>query len=156
MSTNFVINFEITEDEWRRSAKKRTEPDAEPIFDAFYGNIGIMAAGEDLFIERNFYMSVADLAVGLCAILQEGFPGEATRSKATFRQGDDALEIYFERDLNNVLISCNTGRKNVLQVSGEDFREGVSTFIKQFTRETIRKIPKALDWRDLQQLRAYA
>lgn len=155
MSTNFVIKFEISELEWHRSAKKRTEPGAEPIFDAFYGNIRIMAGEEDLFAGRNYHMSVADLAVGLCTILQEGFPGEAAQSKATFRQGDDALEIYFDHDGNNVVVSCNIGAGHILHVSREDFLEGAAAFIKEFTREVVKKVPKALEWQDLQELRPY-
>jgi hypothetical protein len=149
----FAILYSITEEEWDRTAAQRFDPDAQPIFERFYGDVQLYAGGQ-LLLGTGYHMSVADLARGLAVILSRDLPELGDRDSAVFEQSDDALRINFERRGDRLTIASNHGAAQG-ETSMPAFLVGTKAFLRRFAKEASIKIPGALDWKDLQVLRPY-
>ena len=155
MQPEFAIVYTIDDAEWERAVHARSEPDAEPVFDCFYGNVQLIAAGTPMLGERTYNISVADLACGLAEILRSELPTVGSDHAATFRQSDDSLELTFERRGEQIHISSNVAGSKATDVNAADFFAGAKEFIERFARELSTRIPAALEWKDLSALRGY-
>jgi hypothetical protein len=153
VNAQFLVEYDITDDEWDRTAAKRFDPDVEPIFDCFYGNVHLYI-GDQPLLGRGYHMSVADLACGLAVILSRDLPELGDRHNAVFEQSDDALRIDFERRGDRLTIKSNHGAAQG-ETSMPAFLAGTKAFLRRFAQEASSRVPAALDWKDLQVLRAY-
>jgi len=153
VSGSFEISFEIADDEWERSAALRHDAEAEPLFDCFYGHVQVSANGTRLFLEP-YYMSVADLAVGLGQILVDRHLG--TRGRAAFHEGEDNLVIDIVRDGDLVRVISNFEPERRLAVLLVDFERGVEAFIGEFLGRAAAWVDDPIGWNDLQVLAAFA
>lgn len=149
MNKTFSISFRITEEEWERTAELREAPDSEPIFDCFTGDVVVSFGKDNLFERGSYHMSVADLACGLAAVLEEGFP-DVTRT-AVFRQSDDSLEITLDVHNGQIRLTSNWPPGSLI-VEKDAFVSGTQDFIKHFTRQAVDYVPGALTWKDLKAL----
>jgi hypothetical protein len=144
------IEYMITESEWGKARASRWTREVEPTVDLFYGDVIININGVALF-EQPYHMSVADLACGMAAILNDGFP--LRKAAAVFRQADDSLELHFTAGPEEIVIE-GEGRK--LSSSKDAFVDGARSFVLQFIREAKERVPDVLDWKDLQLLGEFA
>src|SRR5436309_9617750 len=107
MGGEFVVSYLIDSDEWSRAAAARQNPEAEPLFDYFYGRVQMLVNRRPILGEHGYETSVADLACGMAQILRSEIAVVGTHDVATFSQGDDSLEIKFERDGERVRVSSD-------------------------------------------------
>jgi hypothetical protein len=154
MDDRFAVEYSITDEEWDRTAAKRFDPDAQPIFDSFYGEVQLYACDQAL-LGPGYHMSVADLAYGLAMILSRDLPELGDWDSAVFEQSDDALRINFERRGDRLTIASNHGAVRG-EISMPAFLVGTKAFLRRFAKQASIKVPGALDWKDLQALRSYA
>jgi hypothetical protein len=147
--TPFEIKYAIPEAEWEKAKGCRWQPDAQPIFDFFHGDVWIECNGASL-LGPPYNMSVADLACGLATMLRRGFPHELPN--ACFGQSDDALEIHFTANDHFVALSADN---RVLRVRDKEFVEGALAFVAGFAEAASERVPDALAWRDLEVLAAF-
>jgi hypothetical protein len=155
VQNKFGVTYSITDAEWERTAAERFDPEGQPIFYSFSGHVQMCVDSKQLLGENGYYMSVADLACGLADIIRRDLPVVGDEHTAVFEQGDDSLRIYFERHGDHLRISANK-----VEAAGETtvsaFFEGARAFLKRFAQEAATRVPDALDWKDLEVLRAYA
>lgn len=155
MKEKFEVSYRITEDEWRQAAANRWNPEAEPVFDCFYGDIQLSSGKALLFPGAGFNMSVADLACGLAEILQRDLPLIGGDRTSTFSQSDDALTITFDRRDDHISVTTNLKGASKLETSVPAFFAGTREFIERFAEEASSRIPSALEWKDLTVLRSF-
>lgn len=74
MDPKFGITYVIDDVEWQRTANARWNPESEPLFDCFYGDLQVFVSGTPLFGAEPFSMSVADFACGLAILIQRDLP----------------------------------------------------------------------------------
>ena len=156
MSEEFVVSYWIDNDEWNRAAAARQDPDAEPIFDYFYGPVQIRVNGCHILDEHGYHMSVADLACGMAAILRSEIAIVGDQEIATFNQSDDSLEIKFSRQGERIDVSSNRPATRSENTNVSAFLRGSREFIQRFALEASKHVPAVLEWRDLVILREYA
>jgi hypothetical protein len=154
MDDSFTVEYCIIDEEWDRTAAKRFDPEAEPIFDCFYGDIQLYVGAEPLLQLGGYHMSVADLACGLAIILARDLPIVGERHSAFFEQSDDSLRISFERRGDRLTIASEDGLRQG-ESSMTAFLAGTKRFLRRFAREASIKVSGALDWKDLRILRPY-
>lgn len=70
MHEEFFVTYSISDHEWDRTRAVREDPEAQPIFECFYGPVQISVRGRPLFQDGEYYMSVADLACGFAEVLK--------------------------------------------------------------------------------------
>ena len=153
MNLLFLVECDISDEEWDRTAAKRFDPDAQPIFDCFYGNVQLYV-GDQPLLGAGYHMSVGDLACGLAVILSRDLPEPGDRDSAVFEQSDDALRITFERRGDELTIASNQGRARCITTMPA-FLAGTRAFLHHFAKEASERVPAALDWKDLEVLRQY-
>jgi hypothetical protein len=151
----FEITFAIADDEWARSARLRSDPESEPVFDCFYGLVQISAEGITLFTPRPLQLSVADLACSLALRLDEGFLGADSARDARFRQADDALEIKFHIAGETVRVSANHTASQVIETGPASCQQGILRFLEDFAAQLIMRVPEPFEWKDLAVLKRY-
>ncbi len=155
MGGEFVVSYWIDSDEWSRAAAARQNPEAEPLFDYFYGRVQMLVNRRPVLGEHGYEMSVADLACGMAQILRSEIAVVGSHDLATFSQSDDSLEIKFERDAGRVRISSNVPGAPTGETDVHAFLAGAHEFIERFAREASIRVPNALGWKDLAGLRDY-
>lgn len=154
MQDHFAVTYSRADAEWERAAAERFNPEAQPVFDHFYGYVQISVGSIPLFDNRGYSMSVADLACGLADILRRHIPIVGGDHRAVFEQSDDALQICFERHGERLRVSSNRGKANC-ETSVPAFMAGTKTFLRRFAHEAVSRVPAVLDWKDLEVLRPY-
>ena len=111
------------------------------------------SAGDAVLLE-DFNISVADVA---CFFGHLMAAGEMPADRETlFRQGDDALELSFRWDGENIVIRSNASEGSMLSVHADDFAEGARRFVRSFATEAGRRVPGVFHWKDMRTLERWA
>ena len=151
----FEIACAIADDEWVRSARLRSDPESEPVFDCFYGFVQVSAHNRDLFIPRPLRISVADLACSLALRLDEGYLGADSTLEARYRQGDDALEIKFQIAGEAVRVTANHSSSQIIETDRDACKGGILRFLEDFAAQLVMRVPEPFEWKDLAVLKRY-